>query len=131
VRYLVLIIALISSLSAGFDWPSDYEAALAEAKKTKKGVYLFLGSEYCKYCERFEKEVLAKDEVLRRLKKDYVLLYLSRDIDDIPKKFETKPVPRHYFLTSEGKIIYTTIGSRSIEGFYELLDEVKETKELK
>ena len=83
------------------------------------------------YCERFEKEVLAKDEVLRRLKKDYVLLYLSRDIDDIPKKFETKPVPRHYFLTSEGKIIYTTIGSRSIEGFYELLDEVKETKELK
>lgn len=127
-KYLILVIALIANLSASFDWPSDYEAALEQAKKEKKGVYLFLGSEYCKYCERFEKEVLSKDEVLKRLKKEYVLLYLSRDIDDIPKKFEIKPVPRHYFLTSEGKIIYTTIGSRSLEGFYELLDEVKEAK---
>jgi len=129
-RYFILIALLISSLSA-IKWSSDYEAALKEAKKEKKDIYLFLGSEYCKYCEKFKEEVLSKDEVIKRLKKSYVLLYLSRDIDDIPEGLEVKPVPRHYFLDEKGKVIYTTIGGRSVEGFNELLDEVKDTKEMK
>jgi len=120
--------AFFLSLNA-LDWSSDYEATLLEAKKEKKDIYLFIGSEYCRYCEKFKKEVLSQDEVIGKLKESYVLIYLSRDIDDIPKGLETTPVPRHYFLTSEGKIIYTTIGDRSTEGFYELLDEVKDAKE--
>jgi len=128
IRYFILIAALLLNLSA-FDWPSDYDNALKEAKKEKKDIYLFIGSEYCRYCEKFEKEVLSQDEVIERLKKSYVLIYLSRDIDDIPSHLETTPVPRHYFLTKDGKVILTTIGGRSIEGFYELLDEVKEAKE--
>ncbi len=129
-RYFILVAVFISTLNA-LNWSSDYEAALKEAKKEKKDIYLFLGSEYCKYCDKFKEEVLIKDEVIKRLKKSYVLLYLSRDIDDIPAGLETKPVPRHYFLDSNGKVIYTTIGGRSIEGFYELLEEAKETKEFK
>lgn len=128
IKKLLLIMALFLNLSA-FDWPSDYEEALAEAKKEKKDIYLFIGSEYCRYCEKFEKEVLSQGEVIQRLKKSYVLIYLSRDIDDIPSHLETTPVPRHYFLTKEGKVILTTIGGRSVEGFYDLLDEVKEAKE--
>lgn len=126
-RFLIAIAVFVATLSA-FDWPSDYKAALSQAKKEKKDIYLFLGSEYCKYCEKFEKNVLEKKEVVDRLKKEYVLLYLSRDIDDIPEGLETKPVPRHYFLNSSGKVIYTTIGDRSLEGFYELLDEVQDLK---
>ncbi|MDQ1263948.1 MAG: hypothetical protein QG559_949 [Campylobacterota bacterium] len=126
-RFLITIALLVATLSA-FDWPSDYKAALSKAKKEKKDIYLFLGSEYCKYCEKFEKNVLEKKEVVDKLTKEYVLLYLSRDIDDIPEGLETKPVPRHYFLDSNGKVIYTTIGDRSIGGFYELLDEVKDLK---
>jgi thioredoxin-related protein len=126
-RYFILIAVLISSLSA-LNWSSDYEAALKEAKKEKKDIYLFLGSEYCKYCDKFKEEVLIKDEVIKRLKKSYVLIYLSRDIDDIPAGLEVKPVPRHYFLDEKGKVIYTTIGGRSVEGFYELLDEVEDIK---
>jgi len=129
-RYFILILALISTLSA-LNWSSDYEATLKEAKKERKDIYLFLGSEYCKYCDKFKEEVLVKEEVLQKLKKSYVLLYLSRDIDDIPAGLEVKPVPRHYFLDSNGKVIYTTIGGRSVKGFYELLDEVKEAKEFK
>lgn len=127
-KYLLLVMALLLNLYA-IDWPSDYNKALLEAKKEKKDIYLFLGSEYCRYCEKFKKEVLSQDEVIEKLKKSYVLIYLSRDIDDIPGHLETTPVPRHYFLTKEGKVIYTTIGGRSTEGFYELLDEVKEAKE--
>ena len=77
--------AFISLLSAGADWPSDYEKALEQAKKEKKDVYLFIGSEYCKYCDKLEAEVFSKRRVMKRLKKDYVLIYLSRDIDSIPE----------------------------------------------
>ena len=131
-RYFILMAVLISSLSAAaLNWSSDYEKALADAKREKKEIYLFLGSEYCKYCEKFKDEVLVKDEVLKRLSSSYILLYLSRDIDDIPAGLEAKPVPRHYFLDSSGKVIYTTIGGRSVEGYNELLDEVKDIKEIK
>lgn len=128
-RFIVLMMALFAMLmGANLKWSSDYDAALKEAKKEKKDVYLFLGSEYCKYCEKFKEEVLVRKDVEAKLKKKYVLLYLSRDIDDIPAHLETKPVPRHYFLKSDGKIIYTTIGGRSLEGFEEMLADVDEAK---
>lgn len=126
-RFLVVLMMFFASLGA-LEWGNDYGAALAKAKKEKKDVYLFLGSEYCKYCEKLKKEVLEKSEVQKRLEKSFVLLYLSRDIDDIPAKFEVKPVPRHYFLTSDGQIIYTTIGGRTLDGFNEMLNEVEDSK---
>lgn len=123
-RHILLIIALISTLSA-FDWPSDYDDALEQAKKENKDIYMLIGSEYCPWCEKFEKKVLSQKEVIKKLEKDYVLIYLSRDIDDIPEHLEPRPLPRHYFLTKNGEIIYTTVGYRNSEGFYEVLDEVK------
>ncbi|MFA6760292.1 MAG: thioredoxin family protein [Sulfuricurvum sp.] len=127
-RFLVGVLLSVSLLFS-LDWPSDYDDALTEAKSEKKEIYLFVSSQYCPYCERFKKEVLSQKEVIDRLKRSYVLLHLSRDFDDIPEHIETKPVPRHYFLDEDGNVIYTTIGARSVEGFYEMLDEVDELKE--
>lgn len=124
-RLLLVMVSFVFSLMA-LDWSDDYNAALLEAKKSNKNIYLFLGSEHCPYCAKFKKSVLELKEVENRLKKEYVLLYLSREIDDIPSHLETKPVPRHYFLDKNGKIIYTTIGDRTKEGFYEMLEEVKD-----
>ncbi len=56
-KYLLLVMALLLNLYA-IDWPSDYNKALLEAKKEKKDIYLFLGSEYCRYCEKFKKRGL-------------------------------------------------------------------------
>lgn len=124
-RYLILIIALISTLSA-FDWPSDFDEAKEQAKKEKKNIYMLIGSEYCPWCEKFEKKVLSQKEVIAKLEKDYVLIYLSRDIDDIPTHLEKTPLPRHYFLNQNGEIIYTTVGYKNVEAFYEVLNDVKE-----
>jgi len=126
-RYLILIMAFILTLSA-FDWPDDYDASLSQSKEQKKDIYLLIGSEYCPWCEKFKKNVLSDKEVIDKLKKNYVLLYLSVDIDDIPSHLKKGPLPRHYFLTNNGEIIYTTMGYRSKDGFYEVLDEVKELK---
>ena len=129
-KYLVSIILFSTLLfSADLDWPSDYDEALLQAKKEKKDIYILIGSATCPWCEKFENEVLMNDEVIKRLKKDYVLVYLSKEIDDIPEHLEVRPIPRHYFLTENGEIIYTTIGYRNIENFYDVLDDVKESKE--
>ena len=67
---------------------------------------------------------LSKKEVIKKLEENYVLLYMSRDKHNIPKKFERYGVPRHYFLTSKGDIIHDDRGSREPAGFYDILDEV-------
>ena len=129
-KHLILITLLISSLfSARLNWLHDYDSALILAKMQNKDVYLFIGADECKYCDKLVKETLSNPEVIKRLKEDYILLYMSRDQHLIPDKYKTQGVPRHYFLTPKGDIIYTTNGSREIDGFYQLLDEVELSKE--
>ena len=127
-KYIILIIALISTLSAEFDWPSDYDEALESAKKEKKDIYLLIGSANCPFCEKFENTVLMDKDMYKKLTKNFVPLYLSRDIDDIPEKFKTTPIPRHYFLDENGKIIEDMMGYRGIPCFNNIIDDVNELR---
>jgi len=121
----IFLFLLFSTLqSAELDWSNDYNAALKEAQKKSKNIYLYIGSDNCRWCDRFQDITLSQKHVIEKLKEEYVLLYLSRDRHKIPKHFETKGVPRHYFLRSDGKIFYEDRGSREVEGFLNLLDEV-------
>ena len=127
---LLLLLTLLSAslFSIELNWLHDYDKALSQAKKEKKDVYLFVGADDCRWCQRFYDLTLSKPCVMKKLKKDYVPLYMSRDQHKIPKKFKVRGVPRHYFLTSDGDIIYTAQGSREPDGFYDLLDEVDVAK---
>ncbi len=128
-KILIIITTLLSTIyAADLNWLHDYDKALTQAKKEKKNVYLFIGADVCRWCDKFKNMTLSDKDVINRLKEDYVLLYMSRDRHEIPKHFKVKGVPRHYFLTEEGKIIYTTRGSREIDGFYDLLEEVDLSK---
>ena len=124
-KLFILSIIFISSLySIELNWLHDYDKAIEQAKKENKDVYLFIGADVCRWCDVFKKETLSKQEVIDRLKKEYILLYLSRDQHFIPKGFATKGVPRHYFLTPNGEIIHDDRGSREPTGFFDMLDEV-------
>ena len=129
-KLIILTLIFISSLfSANIDWLHDYDKALSLAKAQKKDVYLFVGADECRWCDRFIQMTLSKKEVIKKLEVDYILLYMSRDKHNIPKKFERYGVPRHYFLTSDGKIIHDDRGSREPAGFYDILDEVELKKD--
>ncbi len=127
-KYIILIMALISALNAEFDWPSDYDEALENAKKEKKGVYLLIGSANCPFCEKFENQVLTDNDVYKKLTKNFIPLYLSRDIDDIPEKFKTSPIPRHYFLDENGDIVESLMGYRGIPCFNNIIDDVNDLR---
>ena len=129
-KLLIIITLLLSSLTAkDLNWLHHYDSALQLAKMQKKDVYLFIGADVCRFCDKFKEETLSDKDVIKTLKKDFILLYMSRDRHKIPKKFKTQGVPQHYFLTENGDIILTTNGSREIHGFYQLLEEVDLLKE--
>ncbi|MDB2562001.1 thioredoxin family protein [Sulfurimonas sp.] len=121
--FLSLLFTL-SLYSYELNWINDYNKALKLAEKEDKIVYLFIGADNCRWCEKFKDWTLSKEEVMTILKKDYIPLHLNRDHHDIPKHFVTQGVPRHYFLTPSGKIIHKDAGSREPDGFYDILDEV-------
>jgi len=124
-KHFILITLFVSSLfSANIDWLHNYDKALSIAKAQDKDLYLFVGADECRWCDRFIDMTLSKKEVIKKLEENYVLLYMSRDKHNIPTKFERYGVPRHYFLTSKGEIIHSDKGSREPAGFYDILDEV-------
>lgn len=124
-KNILLIFVFITSVySYELDWLNDYEKALSIAKEEGKSVYLFIGANDCRFCERFKDWTLSKKEVMDTLNQDYVPLYLNRDRHEIPKRFVIQGVPRHYFLSSNGETIHADAGSREPAGFYDILDEV-------
>ena len=124
------IFLLFSTLNAAeLNWDHNYTNALATAKKENKMVYLFIGADKCKHCERFKEQTLSNEDLIKDMKEEYVLLYMSRDRHDIPDGFELFGVPFHYFLTPEGKIIAEVQGSRELAGWYDVLDEIDLIKE--
>ena len=123
----ILLTPLIYAVE--LDWLHDYDTALIQAKKEKKDVYIFIGADKCRFCARFKKITLSDKDIMKKLRSTYVLVYLSRDQHKIPSWFETKGVPRHYFLTADGEIYHDTWGGREVNGFYDVLDEAELKKE--
>ena len=123
---LILYILLISTtlLSDELDWPNDYEAALIEAKKDNKNIYMLITSESCRWCRKFESTTLEEDDILEKLESKYVLLHISRDRDYLPEKYKKKRVPRHYFITPKEDVIFTFLGYWNTIDFSSFLDDV-------
>ncbi|MBU1657460.1 thioredoxin family protein [bacterium] len=124
-KYLISVVLLASALlGAELDWSHDYEAALQQAKKEKKDVYMLVTSADCRWCRKFEATTLQDESILAQLNKKYVLLHIDRDKDAMPEIFKKQRVPRHYFITSEAKIIYSFLGYWNSEDFASFLKDV-------
>jgi len=121
----ILLLLNISVYAIELNWGNDYDEALLQAQKEKKLIYLFIGADRCKHCERFKKQTLSNKALVAKMKEDYILIYMSRDQHFIPDKFEVYGAPRHYFLSAQGDIIADGQGSRELEGWYDILDEVE------
>lgn len=79
------------------EWKTDYNAALAEAKKSNKVVFaLFTGSNWCTYCKYLHKEVLTSWIFYSWADKKVVLLKL-----DFPKYTKLPPA-----LVKQNQMLY-------------------------
>jgi thioredoxin-related protein len=60
------------------------------------------------------------------LKKNFVLLALTRGKDFIPQEFAVQRVPKHFFLTKNGEIISSFLGYWNPEDFASFVQDAKE-----
>ena len=125
-KYIFGILLLATALFSSTDWQTNYNTALKMAQEENKRVYMLIVSDDCRWCNKFERTTLKDKKILQRLNEKYVLLHLIREWDNIPKKFKTTPIPRHYFLTSQGEIIFPVVGYRDIDTFKEFLNNADE-----
>ena len=124
-KLLLITLAFITTLfSSELAWENNYNKALSQAKVEKKDVYMLITSQDCRWCRKFEATTLQDEKTPERLKKQYVLLHVDRDWDEIPEHFKKKRVPRHYFLTSKGETIYSFLGYWNPEDFASFLGDV-------
>jgi len=117
-RVLIIVLLYIVSLQATqLNWLDNYKEALVQAKKEHKLIYVFISSSTCGWCHKFERTILQDETVKEKLKKEFITVHLVRDFDDVPKKFKTSPVPRHYFTDANGNILYDSLGYRKVDTF--------------
>jgi len=124
-KLILLILLTIQLFSSELNWIHNYNKALLLAKEQNKGIYVFIGADRCRFCNILKDEAFSKDSIMKRLTKDFIPVYMSRDRHNIPSRFSTKSVPKHYFLTNDEKLIHEDQGSREESGFHLLLDEVE------
>lgn len=127
---VILIIAALSALLFGskVDFIHDYDKALEMAQAQNKDIYMLVTSETCKWCRKFEKVTLHHEKTMQDLKKEYILLALNRDASSIPAKYKVKRVPKHFFLTAKGEVIYSIIGYWNPEDFASFVEEATKKK---
>ncbi|MEA3227515.1 MAG: DUF255 domain-containing protein [Campylobacterota bacterium] len=131
-KIFILTIGVLSFLSASseLNWNSSYEKALKEAKAQNKDIYMLIVSSDCRWCRKFESTTLQDSEVIKRLEKKYILLEVNKDKDFIDPRFNTKSVPRHYFIREDEKIIHNFLGAWNRSDFYSFLKDVDKKREL-
>ncbi len=129
-KHLIILFGFISILSSSeLNWNDDYDKALAQAKAQDKDIYLLITSSDCRWCRKFESTTMQDKELLSNLSQKYVFIQMNKEIDDIDSKFNTKSVPRHYFITKEDKIIHTFLGAWNREDFNSFLKDVDKKRE--
>lgn len=70
--------ATLNTAEDSGDWMTDYNAALAQAKEQNKQVFLFFtGSDWCGWCKRLNREILATDEFARYASDKLILVKLD------------------------------------------------------
>jgi len=126
---LTLFSAHIDSYATQMDFERDYKTALSKAKKENKPLMMVLGSSYCPWCRKFERETLSSSLIKPYLEDDFVTLIVDKryDIESFPKEFRTNFTPKVFFINSfTQKSFYETTAYMKKKDFAQELEIVKD-----
>jgi thioredoxin-related protein len=123
--FTLLFATLFSLYGAELEWTHGYEEAMEKARVQKKNVMLLITTPTCRWCRKLESTTLKDEEVMARLSRDYIVVHVTRDVDDYPLKLETNGVPTTYFLDEKGQaIIKRVTGYWNAEDYLSFMDDV-------
>ena len=104
-------------------YETDYDVALAKAKKEKKPLMVFMSTSYCPWCRKLESQVLAKEHIDKKIHEKYVPVMLNYDEKKFPENLlEIKITPTLYIVDPQsGKIEEKIVGYNNRSAFLHLL----------
>lgn len=125
-RILLLMALFVGTMFADdITWNSGYEAAQAKAKKEDKIIYAVITSETCQWCRKLESSTLEDKAVVENMNSKFSAVALTRDKDKYPPCLKAKMVPMSYFLTPEGRVLYSVPGYWNEEDYLSILGDVE------
>ena len=125
-RAIVKVEVKQEDFASAMHYETDYNKALAKAKKENKNVLFVLVANYCPWCRKFEERVLMKKDVNELIHKKYVPLILNREKGNFPKEFSKSMTPIVHFINAKtGKSYHNVVGYNNREEFLFLLKSDK------
>ncbi len=104
-------------------WGTDFEAAMATARKDHKSVLLAFHSKNCPPCVSMARTVLNEPAVEQRLK-DFVPVHVDLfERVDLGTRFNVIGTPTYIVLSPEGKVLAERIGYIPIKDFIAFLSD--------
>lgn len=83
-----------------------YTDGMALAKERNRKVFLYFWADWCRYCEKMEKETLSKKEVATVLNQNFIPIKINSDADQqLAARYFVRGLPTTWFLTETGEKI--------------------------
>jgi len=82
-----------------YKYETEYAQALKRAKAEKKDILLVQITNYCPWCRKLEKKVLASKRVNKEVQKNYIPLIVNREEGRLDKRFDTPIIPVTYIIS--------------------------------
>jgi len=129
---LIILLAAVAfgqtykEFAAKYKYEINYKKALEHSRVEQKDLLLVVVTNYCPWCRKLEKKVLANEEVNSEIHKHYIPLIINREEGRLSKKFETPVVPVTYIVNYKNdKDIQSIHGYQNREDFLHILKKKK------
>lgn len=124
-RKIALLIMVIGSLLYGdLKWV-EFDDAIEEAKKSDKIVMVMLSREGCPACEYMQDIVFEEGDVVEKLQKDFIAVYIDIHKDFLPSDLSYIGTPTFHFINKNGSKVGRIDGGRNQKDFMEELRLIK------
>ncbi len=111
----------------GIKW-YGYKEGLTLAKKQNKQVYLHFYTDWCEYCKEMQSTTFRNPSVVKMLNTDFVAIKINTTKDHkVAAKYNIRPVPDNWFLSSSGSKIRNFLGYYEPDQFVTVLRYVNDT----
>lgn len=92
--------------SAEITWKRDTQRVLADARKSKKPILVFVSAKWCHYCQKMKQETWSDASLSEPVSRTFETLILDGDRDkEIVDQLGLQGFPETLVYTSEGQLI--------------------------
>ena len=102
----MITILLALAAQSGIDWKTDYDAALADAKKSGRYVHVHVWGPDCHFCEMMEAKTLPDPDVIKLSNETFINVKLGTETHtQLCIKLGVEPIPATILISPEGEKI--------------------------